>query len=156
MGDIQCEKCGWIGDEGLYSHAHPKGSADLICPACQQVVDGLEVDWKERYAHAENDLADVRHDLAAAVDRVIAANKRAEAAEAELATVKAALPRWKAESWSKWVLQTQRQQIAAVDLVAGKWSNWLDGKLTPYDTREAAMTAVTEALGLPPCEVEGE
>jgi len=74
---------------------------------------------------------------------------------AELATVKAALPRWRKDD-----------DGVAYRLTVGPIERWVepcgDGMWrAPYIgttrySRADAMLAVTEALGLPPCEVEGE
>ena len=79
-----------------------------------------------------------------------------DALAAELVALRAGLPRWKRASWAQWILRTQQQQIAAVSLDGDGWTNWVGGTVVRHDTREAAMLAVTTALGLPPCEVEGE
>jgi hypothetical protein len=75
---------------------------------------------------------------------------RCLAAEAELATVKAALPKW-------------RKDGLAFKLSVGPYDRWVEPVgngmwRAPYIgttrySRADAMTAVTEALGLPPCEV---
>lgn len=82
--DIQCEKCGWIGDERLYTPAAPKGTADLICPACEQVCEGSEVDWKDRAGAFEAELVEVRLRLAASDAVALEALASAKKLEAQL------------------------------------------------------------------------
>jgi hypothetical protein len=74
---------------------------------------------------------------------------------AELATVKAALPRWRKFGHGHRLMS---ESIAIADV----WQSgayWMSDVFAGHNpkftnkTREAAMTAVTEALGLPPCEV---
>jgi hypothetical protein len=83
-----------------------------------------------------------------------------DALAAELTAVKAGLPKW--HCWvghpCSWVLQAV--WVGDVGYVGQAEGRWLGHAPTRFcqlrDTREAAMLAVTEALGLPPCEVEGE
>jgi len=171
MTDIQCEKCGWIGDESLYTPAAPMGTADLICPACEQVCEGWEVDWKERCGHAENDLADVRRDLAAAVDRVIASNERAKVAEAEVAGWRRAV-RWvevrttvngAIVSSDRFELRMQgigdyNHAFAAVWNYCGNWviDSPLPSRCDPLPDRNTACAKVCELLGIPTVLPGGE
>jgi hypothetical protein len=73
-----------------------------------------------------------------------------DALRAELATVKAALPRWRKYE-DAWCLELG-EVCRWVTPCGNKWTA-LYYTLAAFDTKEAAMTAVTEALGLPPCEV---
>jgi len=87
--------------------------------------------------------------------RCLTAEAERDALAAELATVKASLPRWRKDD-----------DGVAYRLTVGPIERWVepcgDGMWrAPYIgttrySRADAMLAVTEALGLPPCEVEGE
>ena len=74
---------------------------------------------------------------------------------AELAKVRAALPKWRDEGVWRF-LMLGALQLTATRSRGGEHIAWINGKRTVCHTREAAMLAVTTALGLPPCEVEGE
>jgi uncharacterized Zn finger protein (UPF0148 family) len=153
MADIQCEHCGWIGDESLYTPAAPKGTSDLICPACQQVIEGLEVDWKERHDAAEAELAEVRHDLAAAVDRVIAANERADKLAAEVEQWRRAV-RWFGAG-DCYALRVHGpkgngMELAAVWPYRNGWHRQCAGvNFIDSTDRNTACTKVCELLGIP-------
>ena len=78
-----------------------------------------------------------------------------DALRTELATVKAALPKWRKFGHGHRLMS---ESIAIADV----WQSgayWMSDVFAGHNpkctnkTREAAMTAVTEALGLPPCEV---
>jgi len=139
MGEdkTRCEQCGWVGADSLLIEVRHYDDADIMCPACQQVIMGEEprlADWKAL---------------------CLAAEAERDALAAELATVKAALPRWRKDD-----------DGVAYRLTVGPIERWVepcgDGMWrAPYIgttrySRADAMLAVTEALGLPPCEVEGE
>lgn len=72
---------------------------------------------------------------------------------AELATVKAALPRWKKKGCAVRLTTDRCGVIGTVRTWGGQWMAYTVMMTRVCQTREAAMTAVTEALGLPPCEV---
>jgi hypothetical protein len=78
-----------------------------------------------------------------------------ETLRAELATVKAALPKWRKDKLGLRLGYGTGDFVAAINQQhTGLWSVHtmvVCGRLFP--SRDAAMTAVTEALGLPPCEV---
>jgi hypothetical protein len=81
--------------------------------------------------------------------------KERDTLRAELATVKAALPKWRKDKLGLRLGYGTGDFVAAINQQhTGLWSVHtmvVCGRLFP--SREAAMTAVTEALGLPPCEV---
>lgn len=82
-----------------------------------------------------------------------------DALAAELKAVKAGLPRWREGQGSHrgaWVLGVKWSgDVGFVSRAEGRWLGHAPTRICLlYDTREAAMLAVTEALGLPPCEVE--
>jgi hypothetical protein len=87
--------------------------------------------------------------------RCLAAEAERDTLRAELATVKAALPRWRKKKLGLRLGYGTGDFVAAINQQqTGLWSVHtmvVCGRLFP--SRDAAMTAVTEALGLPPCEV---
>jgi len=78
-----------------------------------------------------------------------------DALRAELATVKAALPRWRRCGDSYYLaVKPDGHCLATIWLVYHDIELWACGTLATKAMPLAdAMTAVTEALGLPPCEV---
>lgn len=90
------------------------------------------------------------------VERAKDAWAERDALAAELKAVKAGLPRWRLDQDGRWHIRIQLISVATIAPYADKWWSPMHPTLGPWDTREAAMLAVTEALGLPPCEVEGE
>jgi hypothetical protein len=89
-----------------------------------------------------------------AVDLINMTEER-DTLRAELATVKAALPRWRKDKLGLRLGYGTGDFVAAINQQhTGLWSVHtmvVCGRLFP--SRDAAMAAVTEALGLPPCEV---
>ena len=102
------------------------------------------------------------------VERAKDAWAERDAAQDELAAVKAALPKWRMDT--SWFAQQQQRNLVGewgtcsvfynsykTGTGMPPWECRLPSKLKPIQpswTMEAAMLAVTEALGLPPCEVE--
>jgi hypothetical protein len=155
MTDLQCEKCGWIGAESAFIVVQYHDDADLQCPSCNQIICAEEVDWKEHCSHAENDLADVRRDLAAAVGRVIAANERSKAAEAEVAGWRRAV-RWVDVGDGVWGLRfapangAQYHEFGLASEFADGWVIFLGNGFTDTATdRDTACAKVCELLGIP-------
>ena len=135
MGDIQCEKCGYVDADYKFIHLPEYvGDADLQCHSCGGIICGLEADRQAR---------------------CLAAEAERDALTVELATVKAALPRWRLHEDRKWVLWLNDMLLAGVVESDGfVWFGQIPRRsCAMHNTREAAMLAVTEALGLPPCEV---
>lgn len=160
MTDLQCEKCGWIGAESAFIVVQYHDDADLQCPTCNQIICAEEVDWKERCSHAENELADVRHNLAAAVGRVIAANERAKVAEAEVAAWRRAV-RWEQvtdhlgvsvdEVWQLRLCNGHPSKLLGYAILTDRgWrASNQHQSVCKLPDRNTACTKVCELLGLP-------
>jgi hypothetical protein len=135
MGDIECEQCGYVDAKSKFIHlSEYVGDADLQCHSCGGIICGLEADWQAR---------------------CLAAEAERDALRAELAAVKAALPKWRKGDLRFRLGYGAGDFVAAVNRQrTGVWSVHtmvICGRLFP--SQESAMLAVTEALGLPPCEV---
>lgn len=116
-----------------------------------RLADRLQDDGELTIQEVINLVGDCQH---LTVDLINMTEER-DALAAELAKVRAGLPRWRDEGVWRF-LRLGPLYIGTVKSVDGQHMTWTGMKTRCHDTREAAMLAVTEALGLPPCEVEGE
>jgi hypothetical protein len=134
MSDIQCEQCGYVDAEHKFIHLPEYvGDADLQCHSCGSIICGLEADWQARCL----------------------------AAEAELATVKAALPKWRKRDYY-WALGfSENANVLTLGTVtltgnesdATPWSSY-DGRWSEkFATQAEAFRGLEGDYGLPPCEV---
>ena len=87
--------------------------------------------------------------------RALTEAARADAAEAELRTLREGLPRWAPENADKDRLRLIKDQkfLGQVVFVRGQWQQWVTGVPHMSDTQEAARRLVERHHGLPPCEV---
>lgn len=119
-----------------------------------RLADRLQDDGELTIQEVINLVGDCQH---LTVDLINMTEER-DALAAELAKVRAGLPRWRPHGPGHRLIT----DALALGFVWRSDDHWMAdvfaGSCPTYtrDTREAAMTAVTEALGLPPCEVEGE
>ena len=72
---------------------------------------------------------------------------------AELATVKAALPRWRKDGDERFVFGTEARWFGDVVKRGGLWQWWESSELYESNALESAMRGVERESGFPPCEV---
>jgi hypothetical protein len=137
MADIQCEQCGYVDAESKFIHLPEYvGDADLQCHSCGGIICGLEADWQSRCLAAEAELATVKADCE------------------ELRQDKRRLVCWREQGFETWNLRCGLLWLGSVEYRSVDYfASTLENPLGGYDSRDEAMTAVTKALGLPPCEV---
>jgi len=121
-----------------------------------RLADRLQDDGELTIQEVINLVGDCQH---LTVDLINMTEER-DAIAAELAKVKAGLPRWSNTDGERWIIAPSPKNGTPLGSVTRRSDYWMavaNGDVfMVVGERESAMLAVTEALGLPPCEVEGE